>query len=329
MDLLGLFAICIICVLICVIIFSFLYDADMTTIFCEKFGGDVGKEMAGKVVWITGASTGIGAALAIEAVKKGAKIAISARREPLLESIKTKCLELGAKSSDILVLPLDMCDFASHQQSFQKILAEFGKLDILINNAGRSQRARWEHTDIQVDQDLFNLNVFSVVNLTRTVLPHMLENKSGTVAVMSSSAGKAGVPFSGTYTGSKHAVHGYFESLRSEKVGTGLEVCMLCPGPTFSNLLAVASTEKPGEKFGETMNATDKRMTAERCAELSFIAIANKLPESWICFKPVLLLMYGSQYLPTLSKTVMKILGPKFLAKVRDSRNAMESDKYK
>ena len=70
-------------------------------------------------------------------------------------------------------------------------------------------------------------------------------------------------------------------------------------------------------------------MTAERCAELSFIAIANKLPESWICFKPVLLLMYGSQYLPTLSKTVMKILGPKFLAKVRDSRNAMESEKYK
>jgi dehydrogenase/reductase SDR family protein 7 len=149
-----------------------------------------------------------------------------------------------------------MCDFGSNQQSFQKVLAEFGKLDILINTAGRSQRARWEHTDIQVDQDLFNLNVFSVVSLTRTVLPHMLENKSGTVAVMSSSAGKAGSPFSGTYTGSKHAVHGYFESLRSEKVWTGLEVCMLCPGPTFSNLLAVVSTEKLGEKFGESMNAT-------------------------------------------------------------------------
>ena len=199
----------------------------------------------------------------------------------------------------------------------------------LINNAGRSQRARWEHTSIQVDQDLFNLNVFSVVSLTRTVLPHMLENKAGTIAVMSSSAGKAGVPFSGTYTGSKHAVHGYFESLRSEKVGSGLEVCLLCPGPTFSDLLQVASTEKPGEKFGESMQATDKRMTAERCAELSFIAIANKLPESWICFKPVLLLMYASQYMPALAKTCMKILGPKFLANVRDSRNAMESDKYK
>jgi len=329
MDLISIFALIIILVPIIVVIFSFLYDADITTIFCEKFGKDVTAELTGKVVWITGASTGIGAALAVEAVKRGAKIAISARRETLLEGVKEKCIKVGAEASDILVLPLDMCDYSSHKPGFEKILQVFGKLDILINNAGRSQRARWEHTDIQVDLDLFSLNVFSVVNLTRTVLPHMLEKKSGTVAVMSSSAGKAGVPFSGTYTGSKHAVHGYFESLRSEKVGTGLEVCMLCPGPTFSNLLEVASTEKQGEKFGESMNSSDKRMTAERCAELSFIAIANRLPESWICFKPVLFLMYGNQYLPSMSKIIMRILGPKFLAKVRDSRNAMESDKYK
>jgi len=329
MELLAILAILIIFSFFLVVLFSLKYDADMTTIIYEKFGKDVAKEMSAKVIWITGASTGIGAALAVEAVKKGAKIAISARRENLLTDIKAKCLEFGGKPSDILVLPMDMCDFSSHQENFQKILTEFGKLDILINNAGRSQRARWEHTNIEVDQDLFNLNVFSVVNLTRTVLPHMLENKSGTVAVMSSSAGKAGVPFSGTYTGSKHAVHGYFESLRSEKVGTGLEVVMLCPGPTFSNLLEVASTEKPGEKFGESMQPTDKRMTAERCAELSLVAIANKLPESWMCFKPVLPLMYASQYMPTLSKAGMKLLGPKFLAKVRDSRNAMESDKYK
>ena len=107
----------------------------------------------------------------------------------------------------------------------------------------------------------------------RTVLPHMLENKSGRIAVMSSTAGKAGVPFSGTYTGSKHAIHGYFESLRTEKVllififyinlkflkiGSGIEVCLLCPGPTFSDLLQVAATENPGEKFGENMRSSDK-----------------------------------------------------------------------
>ena len=77
----------------------------------------------------------------------------------------------------------------------------------MLHNAGRSQRARWEHTDIEVDLDLFNLNVFSIVNLSRCIMPHFLERNSGTFALMSSTAGKAGVPFSGSYTGSKHALH--------------------------------------------------------------------------------------------------------------------------
>ena len=105
---------------------------------------------------------------------------------------------------------------------------------------------------------MFNLNVFSVVNLTRTVLAHMMANRSGVVSVMSSAAGKTGTPFSGTYTGSKHAINGYFESLRTEKIGSGVSVCLLCPGPTFSDLLSVAATENPGEQFGEVMSASDK-----------------------------------------------------------------------
>ena len=85
----------------------------------------------------------------------------------LLERTKQKCIEAGLESSNILVLPMDMCDFASHQKCFLAVLEKFGKLDVLINNAGRSQRGRWEHIDINVDIDLFNLNVFSVINLTR------------------------------------------------------------------------------------------------------------------------------------------------------------------
>ena len=85
----------------------------------------------------------------------------------LLERTKQKCIEAGLESSNILVLPMDMCDFASHQKCFLAVLKKFGKLDVLINNAGRSQRGRWEHIDINVDIDLFNLNVFSVINLTR------------------------------------------------------------------------------------------------------------------------------------------------------------------
>ena len=110
---------------------------------------------------------GIGAALAIECAKEDAKIVISARRENLLEKTKEKCIEAGAKCENIFVLPMDMCDFSSHQKCFKAVLDNFGKLDILINNAGRSQRGRWEHINIDVDIELFNLNVFSVINLTR------------------------------------------------------------------------------------------------------------------------------------------------------------------
>jgi len=311
------------------LVLIFVLDADITTRYYAKYGVKLDRFYRDRVVWITGASTGIGAALAVEASKYGATVVISARNEKLLHQVKDKCVAGGADPDNVLVLPLDMCDFEAHEPAFKAVLDKFGKLDVMIHNAGRSQRARFEHTAMEVDRSLFELNVFSVVNLTRVILPYMIDAGKGHIALMSSSAGKAGAPFSGSYTGSKHALHGYFESLRSEKVGTGLEISMLCPGPTFSNLLQVAATEKPGESFGEDMNKGDRRMTAERCAELSLVAIANQIPESWICFRPVLPLMYANQYIPSIGKSVLKFLGPKFLAKVRDSRNAMESDKYK
>merc|ERR1712227_680434 len=316
-------------VVACVLGILLLYlDADFTTIFYDKLGGGLSKHLRDKVIWITGASSGIGAALAVEASRHGAKLVLTARRTDALEEVKQNCIKQGNISEeDILVLPLDMCDLQSHSGALKKVLDKFGKLSVLINNAGRSQRARWEHTDIAVDKDMFELNVFSIINLTRLVLPHMLDTGEGTVAVMSSCAGKSGVPFSGTYTASKHALHGYFESLRTEKVGSGVDICLLCPGPTFSDLLEVAATENQGEKFGESMKNSDKRMTAERCAELSLVTIVNQLPESWICFRPVLPLLYAVQYMPSLPKSFMRLIGAEYLAKVRDSRNALEEKK--
>jgi len=189
-------AACILLVAACV-----LGDADLSTLLWERWGTSLDKGLKDKVVWVTGASTGIGAALAVEAARHGAIIVITARRGDLLEKVKEQCVAVGAPPDKVLVLPLDLCDYSAHAGAFQKVLDYFGHLDILINNAGRSQRARWEHTDIKVDESLFSLNVFSVVSLTRVVLPHMLERGSGSVSVMSSSAGKAGVPYSGTYTG--------------------------------------------------------------------------------------------------------------------------------
>merc|ERR1712156_72006 len=315
----------------CVIFVALLFylDGDLSLAFHARFGKKI-HELKGQVLWITGASTGIGASCAIEAAKVGAKLVLTARNETLLKDVKQKCLEAGRfqglTENDILLVPMDLTKFDTHQKCVDKVLEHFGKIHVMLHNAGKSQRARWEHTDIQVDKDLFELNVFSIIGLSRCIMPHFLKRNSGIFAIMSSSAGKAGVPYSGTYTGSKHALHGYFESLRTEKMATGISVVMLCPGPTFSNLLAGAATEKPGEAFNETMQSTDKRMTSERCAFLSLVAIAHQLEEAWICFFPVLPLMYISQYFPTVSKRLMSLIGPKFLAKVRDSRDALKEE---
>jgi len=299
-------------------------DGDLSLIFWDKFGKKL-DDLKGQVVWVTGASSGIGAAIAIEAAKHGAKLVISARSEDKLRTIKQRCIDVGRYhglvDKDILVLPMDMTKFDSHQKCVEKVLHHFEKISIVIHNAGRSQRARWEHTDIQVDKDLFDLNVFGPVHLSRLIIPHFMERAGGQFAIVSSAAGKAGVPFSGSYTGSKHAINGYFNSLRTEKVGTGIKITILCPGPVFSDLLRSASTENAGEAMNSSMSSTDRRMTAERCAHLSLVAITHQLEEAWMSLFPVVPLMYFNQYFPTISFRLMSWIGPRFLLKVRDSRD--------
>lgn len=112
------------------------------------------------------------------------------------------------KSEDILVLPLDLLKFAFHQDCFNRVISHFQTLDVLVNNAGRSQRADWAKIDINVDRELFELNVFSVIHLSRLVVNYFDQNKiNGQIAVTSSTAGLIGAPNSGSYTGAKHALH--------------------------------------------------------------------------------------------------------------------------
>lgn len=144
------------------------------------------------------------------------------------------------------------------------------------------------------------------------MVPHFEERAGGQFVIVSSVAGKAGVPFSGSYTGSKHAINGYFNSLRTEKVGTGITVTILCPGPVFSDLLKSASTENAGEAMNQKMAASDRRMTAERMARLSLVAIAHQLEEAWISLFPIVPLMYFNQYLPTISFRVVGLLDQGF-----------------
>ncbi|XP_050406980.2 dehydrogenase/reductase SDR family member 7 isoform X2 [Patella vulgata] len=298
-----------------------LADCDLSLQYAQYMGTSTYTALAHKVVWITGASSGIGEYLAYELAQAGCKLVLSARREDELNRVKKQCLTSGPiKEEDILVLPLDLLKFDSHKDAVDKVLQNFNKIDVLVNNAGRSQRAAWIETDIEVDRQMFELNVLGTLSLTKAVLPKMVEQKSGHIVVISSAAGKLGAPNSGSYTGSKHALHGYFESLRIESALDNIEITMVCPGPVFSNILATAFTEENGKMLQGQMQQGEKRMSTSRCAALTATAIANKLDEVWISPQPVLIFMYLFQYMPTIARRIGVKMGVKGIKKLREGQ---------
>ncbi|GBL97492.1 Dehydrogenase/reductase SDR family member 7 [Araneus ventricosus] len=282
----------------------FYADADLTLLYYHSL--DRPRDFRNKVIWITGASSGIGEHLAYVLVKSGAKLALSGVNVERLTAVGERCKEISnCAAEDILLVPFQINNFEIHDECVKKVLDHFGQIDILVNNAGVSQRAEFADVDIELDQQLFSVNVFGTINLTRKVLKHFLQRKKGHMVVTSSTAGKIGVPFSCTYTASKHALHGYFECLRSEMVDENIDVTLLCPGPVFSGLPDRCVTGKVGEKFDHKQKPTDKRMATERCCDLMATAIAYKLDECWITFQPILFTYYVAQYIPTIFRTLI------------------------
>ncbi|PNF34814.1 hypothetical protein B7P43_G03781 [Cryptotermes secundus] len=303
-------------------------DCDFALAWAEKFGKPIDC-LAGKVVWITGASSGIGEHISLALARAGVKLVLSARREHELERVKQNCLKIGKNltEEDILILPMDMTAVENHSECFHQVISHFGQLDILVNNAGRSQRANWEDIDLAVDKEMFDLNVFGVLSLSRIAVKYFMKMKVGHIVVTSSLVGVNATPFpfSASYAGAKHALHGYFNALRSEKILSNINVTLLCPGPVFSNFLAESFTDRPGEKFGKAVQPTDRRMSVERCGHLCAVAIANKLNEAWISLLPYIPLCYIFVYYPNIGDHMMRLLGPNFFLKIRDTQVKMET----
>lgn len=301
-------------------------DCDLQLLFYDKFGKSP-RRLKGKVIFITGASSGIGEYTAYALAKYGVKLVLAARRNDELQKVKRRCIDISKgqlNDKDVLVIPMDITNFESHKKHFQHAVLHFGYVDILLNNAGRSQRAIWDNIELTVDKQLFDLNVFGVINLSRVALEHFNKKGSGHIAVVSSLAGVMGVPYSGSYTGSKHAIQGYFKCLDIEKTRTNIHVTTLCPGPTFTNFLGESFTEKDGEKYNIDVQPTDKRMTSSRCGDLIAVALVNKTKESWMAISPIIFFTYVAVYCPTIFSIVLKVLGPEFLFKLRDSKRVDE-----
>lgn len=232
-----------------------------------------------KVVWLTGASSGIGEALAYELARKGAKLIISARRADELNRVAENIINvMGLKEQDVHVLPLDLADVNELPSKTDEAILQFGHIDILINNGGISQRSLAKDTPVEVDRKLFEVNFFGTVALTKLLLPHFLEHKSGTFVTITSAVGKFGSPWRSGYSASKHALHGFFDSLRAEVHEQNIKVLLVCPGFIQTNVSVNALTAT-GEKLGTMDAATAKGLTAENCARQIVQAIESMKEE--------------------------------------------------
>jgi short-subunit dehydrogenase len=221
-------------------------------------------------VWITGASSGIGEALAVAFHQAGAKLVLSARREDELKRVQAAC----SGEPNTLILPMDVTDAAALPRKTQVALGMFGGIDILILNAGITQRSLIRETDESVYRRLMEVNFFASEALARAVLPSMLAQKSGHMVVISSIAGKFGVPLRSGYSASKFALHGFFEVLRAEEEKNGIHVTMVCPGYIRTDI-SLSALRGDGGKHAKMDPGIEQGMPAAECARRILKAVAR------------------------------------------------------
>jgi len=225
-----------------------------------------------QIVWITGASSGIGEALAIAFSQAGARLILSSRNRAELERVSQAC------AGDCLVLPMDVCDEAAMPGLIEQASQWQGKIDFLINNAGISQRASCLETQMSTYRKLFEVDVFGQIALTKLVLPLMIEQGSGHIAITSSVAGKIGAPFRTGYSAAKHAVMGFFDALRTEVSHLNIKVTTITPGYIRTHISANALTGD-GSTFAIEDSDIRKGMSAQECADAILKGFAKGKPE--------------------------------------------------
>lgn len=231
------------------------------------------KDLRNNVIWITGASSGIGEALAKELIKKEAILILSARRSEELERVKNECGE--AHGAKIHLLPFDVTDMENLSGIVEKAWNIEQRVDILINNAGVSQRSLAKDSIPEVDKKLFDVNYFGPVCLTKYLLPKLLEKGAGHLVVISSIAGLVYTPMRSTYSATKYAIEAFFNSLRSELVQTGVSVTIVNPGYIKTNI-SYNALDGSGNKFNKQSQGQAKGIPADVCAKKIVKAIAQQ-----------------------------------------------------
>jgi len=252
------------------------------------------KDFTNKTVWITGASDGIGKELAIQMAAQGAKIILTARNTEKLNEVKA-----SLKGEGHIVYPMDLLKVAAIPDAAKEVFAKAGQVDILINNAGISQRSLAKDTDLEVDRKIMELDYFAVVALTKEVLPQMLARKSGHIVTISSVAGKMGPPMRSAYCGAKHAVIGFMDSLRAESHADNIKVLVVTPGSVKTNI-SVNALEGDGKKHNVTDPLIANGIPVEVCTRKIVEGIKNNTSELLIADGKTRMAVYLRRFFPNL-----------------------------
>ncbi|MCG8309561.1 MAG: SDR family oxidoreductase [Cytophagales bacterium] len=266
-------------------------------------------KLSDRTIWITGASSGIGEELTYQLAEKGNRLIISARRREELERVRLNCKKEAQKN--IRAVVLDLSDLDALDAAAKNVLEIYGRVDVLVNNGGISQRSLVADTDFEVDKRLINVNFLSAVKLTKYVLPGMIRNNDGHVLITSSMVGKFGTPFRSSYSASKHALHGFFDALRAEVWKNNIHITLFCGGYIKTNisLNAVTANGSPHNRMDENQA---KGRSAFDAARAMIKAVEANKHEVYFGGKEVFG-VYLKRFAPNLFNKVirkMKPIGP-------------------
>lgn len=230
---------------------------------------------------MTGASSGIGKEIAVQLAKNGAKVILSARSESKLEEVRSSLAK-----GDHIVIPLDLENSTNFSELVERIVNQYGRIDYLFNNGGLSQRSEAYETPLEIDRRIMEINYFGNIALTKAVLPYFQKQKSGHIIVVSSIAGKFGFYLRSAYSASKHALHGFYESLLLEEAKNNIHVTIACPGKINTEISKHALTGS-GEAHGEMDHNQATGMSAEECVAILLKAVNKKKKEVLIGNKEI------------------------------------------
>ncbi len=260
-------------------------------------------QLAGKVVWITGASGGIGEALAIVATRRGARVILSARRESELQRVKNLCASPGQAA----VFPLDLLKLGDPDEALRHAQTFFGPIDVLVNNAGISQRSLVLDTSLETYRRIFELDFFAPVALTKAVMPGMSQRGGGHVVVISSVVGYISSPLRSGYAAAKHALHGFYDAARAELWREKVKFTLACPGYVRTNVSVNAITGS-GAANGIMEKAIADGVDPLVCAEKIWRGVERDRDE--VLIGKERLVVYLKRFFPALFGHIIKRIKP-------------------